>query len=112
VSEASTRDPGPNGGDTPPNGAKHADAPSVEKRFELPDDLTPDQERAVIRALERYFAQESPHPHPWVLAGRIAATGLGTLQARHYTDSPWGVAIYAPFARRGVPPVQGRGDAR
>ena len=85
-------------------------AEPIRRRFELPEDLTPDQERAVIRALERYFAQESPHPDRWVLAGRIAASGLGSLQARHYTDSPWGVGTYAPFARRGVPPMGGRGD--
>ena len=85
-------------------------AEPIRRRFELPEDLTPDQERAVIRALERYFAQESPHPDRWVLAGRIAASGLGSLQARHYTDSPWGVGTYAPFARRGVPPMNGRGD--
>jgi hypothetical protein len=85
---------------------------SLQGRFELPGDLTPEEERAVIRALERYFAQESPHPHPWVLAGRIAATGLGALQARHHTDTPWGVGRHAPFARRGVPPMHGRGDTR
>jgi hypothetical protein len=79
-------------------------------RFELPGDLAPEEERAVIRALERYFAQESPHPHPWVLAGRIDAAGLGALQARHYTVTPWGVGTYAPYARRGVLPVHGRGD--
>jgi hypothetical protein len=86
-------------------------AKKPQPRFELPDDLTSEQERAVIRALERYFARESPHPEPWVLAGRVAATGLGLLQARRYTDTPWGVARHAPFARRGVPPLWGRGDA-
>jgi hypothetical protein len=80
------------------------------RRFELPPDLSPEQERAIIRALERYFAQESPHPNPWVLAGRVAASGLGALQARRYTDRPWGVASYAAFARRGVPPMAGRSD--
>jgi len=86
--------------------------PSPERRFELPPDLTAEEERAVIRALERYFAQESPHPDPWVLAGRVDAARLGSLQARHYTDAPWGVGTYAPFARRGVPPMHGRADAR
>jgi hypothetical protein len=86
--------------------------PRRERRFELPDGLSPEEERAVIRALERYLARESPHPDAWVLAGRVAATGLGALQARHYTDVPWGVGTYAAFARRGVPPMQGRGDAR
>ena len=84
---------------------------SDDRRFELPEDLTPEEERAIIRALERYFARESPHPQPWVLAGRVDATGLGALQARRYTDAPWGSARYAPFARRGVPPLHGRGDA-
>ena len=82
-----------------------------DRRFELPADLTPEQERAIIRALERYFARESPHPDPWVLAGRVDSTGLGALQARRYTDTPWVVATFAPFARRGVPPMDGRGDA-
>ncbi len=85
---------------------------SDDRRFELPEDLTLEQERAVIRALERYFARESPHPNAWVLAGRIDATGLGALQARRYTDAPWGTGTFAPFARRGVPPLHGRGDAR
>lgn len=84
---------------------------SDERRFELPDDLTPQEEHAVIRALERYFAQESPHPNPWVLAGRTDAMGLGALQARHHTDAPWDRTHAMPFARRGVPPQAGRGDA-
>jgi hypothetical protein len=96
----------------------HVLAPSAEarpgrpdRRFELPDDLTPEEERAIIRALERYFARESPHPDPWVLAGRVEATGIGALQARRATATPWGSSRHAPFARRGVPPMWGRGDA-
>ena len=84
---------------------------SDDHRFELPEDLTREEEHAIIRALERYFAQESPHPDPWVLAGRIDATGFGALQARHHTDDPWGLRAFAPFARRGRPPQTGRGDA-
>jgi hypothetical protein len=83
---------------------------SDDRRFELPEDLGPEQERAIILALERYFAQESPHPDPWVLAGRVDATGFGALQVRHLSDSPWGVGGRAPFLRRGVPPSAGRGD--
>jgi hypothetical protein len=97
----------------PPDPSRGQGSPaSKDRRFELPGDLTAEQERAIIRALERYFARESPHPDPWVLAGRVEATGLGALQARRYTERPWGVATYAPFARRGVPPLHGRGDAR
>ena len=84
---------------------------SDDPRFELPGDLTPDEERAIIRALERYVAQESPHPHPWVLAGRIEATGFGALQARHHAATPWRRFRDVPFARKGVPPQAGRGDA-
>ena len=80
------------------------------RRFELPEDTTAEQERAIILALERYFAQESPHPNPWVLAGRIDATGVGALQVRHLSDAPWQVGGQVPFLRRGVPPQAGRGD--
>ena len=80
-------------------------------RFELPDGLSPEEERAVITALERYFLQENPHPHPWVLAGRMDATGYGALQCRHHVDTAWSTASRHPFVRRGVPPMHGRGDA-
>jgi hypothetical protein len=82
-----------------------------DRRFELPADLTPEETRAVIRALERYFARESQNPVPWVLAGRVDAARLGALQARRYADAPWTASLHAPFARRGVPPLRGRGDA-
>lgn len=82
------------------------------RRFELPEGLSPEEERAIIRALEGYFARESPHPDPWVLAGRIQAAGWGALQARHYTDDPRSLSAYTSFARRGMPPTQGRDDAR
>jgi hypothetical protein len=81
------------------------------RRFELPDGLSPEEERTIITALERYFVRESPHPSPWVLAGRIDATGFGALQSRRYSDEPWGATLRHPFARRGVPPLHGRGDA-
>ena len=81
-----------------------------DRRFELPEGLRPDEQRAIITALERYFVQESPHPNPWVLQGRIDATGLGALQTRKYAREPWH-GQHAPFARRGGPSAAGRGDA-
>ena len=81
-------------------------------RFALPPDLPEDDARAVVSALERYFLQESPHPHAWVLAGRIAATGIGGLQVRRFTDRPWTATAGTTFVRPGVPPMHGRGDAR
>jgi len=83
----------------------------MSRRFELPEDVSREEERAVLAALERYFLQESPHPHPWVLAGRMDATGQGSLQARRLTDAPWRTPARAPFARQGVPTLRGRGDA-
>ena len=82
-----------------------------ERRIELPDDTTPEEERAILMALERYFVAESPKPAPWVLQGRIDATGLGALQARRYAREPWH-GQWVEFARKGVPPVHGRGDVR
>ena len=60
-----------------------------ERVFELPEGLTPEEERATLTALERYFQQESPKPNTWVLQGRIEATGLGGLQVRKYAREPW-----------------------
>lgn len=82
-----------------------------DRRFELPEGLTPQEERAILMALERYFSQESPKPTPWVLQGRIDAMGLGQLQVRKLAREPW-MQGRTPFARRGVPPIHGRGDVR
>ena len=82
-----------------------------ERRFELPEGVSREEERAVLMALERYFVQESPKPDPWVLQGRIDATGLGALQVRKLAREPWhGVRV--AYARRGVPPLHGRADQR
>jgi len=82
-----------------------------DRRFEVPIGLTREEERAIVLALERYFLQESLHPDPWVLAGRLEATGYGALQARRHMDTAWGLPSRAAFTRQGVPPVHGRGDA-
>jgi hypothetical protein len=80
-------------------------------RFELPDGLSPEEERAILMALERYLLQESPKPMPWVLQGRVEAVGLGQLQVRKLARDPW-TEVRAPFARPGVATVVGRGDVR
>ena len=80
-----------------------------ERRFDLPEGLTPEEERAILTALERYFLQESPKPAAWVLQGRLEATGLGGLQVRRYAHEPWhGHPV--EFSRKGVAPVNGRSD--
>jgi hypothetical protein len=82
-----------------------------DRRLELPDGLTPEEERAILTALERYFLQESPKPMPWILQGRIEAIGVGRLQARRYAHEPWH-GQPAAFTRTGVPNASGRGDVR
>ena len=82
-----------------------------DRRFEIPEGLAPADERAILMALERYFLQESPKPSPWVLQGRVDATGMGALQTRKLAREPW-TGVRAAFARRGVAPVHGRGDVR
>jgi len=82
------------------------------KRFELPEGVSPTEERAIIAALEEYFAPKDPRPAPWALAGRIDATAFGALQARRQAGNAWRMAMRSTFARRGVPTFAGRGDAR
>ena len=82
-----------------------------ERRIDLPADLSPEEERAILMALERYFVAENWKPTPWVLQGRIDATGIGALQSRRYAREPWH-GQHGPFARKGVAPVNGRSDVR
>jgi len=82
------------------------------KRFEVPEGLSPLEEQGVLAALERYFAEDQGPPSLWALAGRIDASGMGALQARRITGGNWPAGARMPFARRGTPPLHGRGDAR
>ncbi len=81
-------------------------------RYEVPPDLTPEEERAVIAALERTLASVRDRPAPWVLAGRAEALRMGGLQVRRDAERPWTFRGHVPFARRGTPPLHGRGDAK
>ena len=79
--------------------------------FELPDGLSPDEERAIIAALERYVAERDPRPDPWALAGRMDACREGVLQARRHVRGSWAAGGRGNFARRGTEPILGRGDS-
>jgi len=81
------------------------------RRFDLPEGLTPEEERAALMALERYFVEDDPKPAPWVLQGRIEATGYGALQVRRFAREPWH-GQWVEFARKGVPSMNGRADVR
>jgi len=81
------------------------------RHVEVPPGLTREEERAIILALERHLTGEGPGPGPWTMAGRLDGTGMGALQTR-WAEGAWQRAARSPFARRGVPPYTGRGDAK
>ena len=81
------------------------------ERYELPEGLTPEEERAVLLALERYFLPEHPKAQSWALAGRLESMGYGALQARRSSEHPWTSGLRVQFTRRGTQATsQGRGD--
>lgn len=80
-------------------------------RFELPPDLTPEEERILLAALEHALGGGGARPSRWVLAGRVENLRTGVLQARRYTDRPWTLRS-APWARRSTWTLHGRGDAK
>ncbi|HYH27957.1 MAG TPA: hypothetical protein VEA19_04165 [Actinomycetota bacterium] len=82
------------------------------RRYQLPPDLTPEEERAVIAALEKAFRAPRRRLSPWALAGRTQNLGYGRLQVRRDTDSAWTIRGRTPFTREGTPTLHGRGDAR
>jgi hypothetical protein len=81
-------------------------------RYRLPDDLAPEEERAVLAALEQALGSARRRPTAWTLAGRVEALRLGALQARREAGRPWTLRGNFPFARHGTPPLSGRGDAK
>ena len=81
-------------------------------RFEPERKLTPEDERAVLRALEENLSRSSVRPNPWALAGRAEGLGLGALQIRHQSVLPWGEIRLNPYTRRGTEPRQGRADSK
>lgn len=82
-------------------------------RPELPAGLTPEQERAILEALERALAAGTTRPSAWALAGRAANLRQGALQIRHQADATgWARSADRSFAARGTAPLMGRGDAK
>jgi hypothetical protein len=72
-----------------------------------------EEERAVVEeALERYVTIASRRPGPWALEGRAEGLGLGALQLRFQSTTPWAETRLNPFTRRGSDPRIGSGGAR
>jgi hypothetical protein len=81
-------------------------------RYQLPPGISPEEERAIVAALEQYFGAGKVRPSPWALAGRTEALSLGALQVRYQSAHPWNETRLNPYTRRGTEPRVGRSDAR
>jgi hypothetical protein len=81
-------------------------------RYELPPGITPEDERAIVAALDQYFGTSAVRPSPWALAGRAIAIGLGALQIRYQSPHPWGEIALNPYTRLGTEPRMGRSDQK
>jgi hypothetical protein len=81
-------------------------------RYELPPDVDPQQEQAILAALEEYERFASVRPSPWALSGRAEGLSLGALQTRHQSLSPWTETRLNPYTRRGTETRMGRGDSK
>jgi len=81
-------------------------------RYELPPGITPEDERAIVAALDQYFGTSAVRPSPWALAGRAIALGLGALQIRYQSPHPWGEIALNPYTRLGTEPRMGRSDQK
>ena len=82
-------------------------------RADLPEGVSPDEERAILDALERYLRAGRATPSAWALAGRARNLRQGALQIRHQMEgTAWRETNRGPFANRGTEPLMGRGDAK
>jgi hypothetical protein len=81
-------------------------------RYQLPPGISPEEERAIVAALEQYFGTGRIRPSAWALAGRTEALALGALQIRYQSPHPWNQTRLNPYTRRGTEPRMGRGDAK
>ena len=82
---------------------------------------TPEEEAAILEALEALLAREDPGPGPsssapisaWVRSGRLAARRGGILDARTALGpTSWPESAHLPWSGRSYEGRRGRGDSR
>jgi len=81
-------------------------------RYELPPDLSPEEERIAIAAIEHVLALERPRLTAWQLSGRAENLRIGSLHVRHQAHDPWMFRGHVPYTMGGTRPQVGRGDSR
>ena len=73
-----------------------------ERRFELPEALTPEEERAILMALERYFVAESPRPASiWANNPPVECPiTAGFCSSLPITSAVWSATCFSVFLAR------------
>ena len=81
------------------------------RKIDVPEGLTPEEERAVADGARALLRRREPEAGALGAAGPDRGDGYGALQVRRFAREPWH-GQWVEFARKGVPPVIGRGDVR
>ena len=104
--------PDPNDGHTLPRARR----PAIEVPVAaVAGDPTPEEEKAITRALEQLIAEErrATGTSPWKMAGRAWATRSGILDYRgRLGRESWAIADRLPWAGRASDGRHGRGDSK
>jgi hypothetical protein len=96
------------------------DFPSFEV-FRVRGNPTPEEEAAILEALEEFLDRESQggeagmgaSPSAWKLAGRLAARRAGILDGRSFLGrGAWAASARIPWAGRAHQGRMGRGESR
>jgi len=82
--------------------------------FEIWGDPTPEEQEALLEALERMLQKEreSRRPSAWKLVGRALGVRGGILDYRsHMARSPWPLSVRLPWTGQPHTGRDGRGDS-
>lgn len=83
--------------------------------YHISGNPTPDEERAVLSAIEKIIREEEQRsiPSSWKIAGRVAGMRGGFLEARHRLGGrSWRLSTRIPTGGREPPYLRGRGEAK
>jgi hypothetical protein len=87
----------------------------TDKRYEIKGNPTPEEEEAILRALDDFLRREleARRPSKWKTVGRAEALRTGILDFRsRLGDGAWPGAKSLPWRGKRYEGRHGRGDAR